>query len=337
MKSFFLPYLFCLAVIIGPAYTMYVHYDFSHSSDTNSYVVMAQGNYDVNPVHRYRVIVPGIVTLVSLPIESIYAHLWPHRATSDWPIRLSYFLVNVLILSLAGYFCYRLLLTYTQDLMSIVMGLVTVLTGRWVGYISGLPLTDSLYILCIVLLLYSIRTQQMLLYLFVVVLGGLSKESFLLFTPFILWNGPLRFTLRAALIVLSVGVVWFSHTILDFLHPLNTFSSFPKETLTDIAIRHVYKTTDTLLSLLSVRGLGEIFTVLGVFTFVLLYGAFRSDVRLIWKNKIEVGYWVFMICILIHALISGDAARMLYFGMPLYAILIALFIENENVTFMYKK
>ena len=88
------------------------------------------------------------------------------------------------------------------------------------------------------------------------------------------------------------------------------------------------KTFETALDLLTVRGIGEVFTVLGIFTFILIYGALNKDYRNTWKTSIEKYYWIFFGCILIHVLISGDAARMFYFGAPLYGILIAKVVED---------
>jgi hypothetical protein len=306
---------------------MYVHYDFSHSSDTESYLAMSTGNYNVNPVHRYRFILPVLAKTIALPLQAVYTKLWPHRSESLWPLQLSYFIINSLITAFYGWIVYRLLCLYSTQLTAIIVGLVVVLTSRWVAYIAGLPLTDSLYLVAIASLLYSIKAENKILFIATVLLGGLMKESFLLFAPLILLAGPYKWYVRANLIFLSLIILFGEHKLIDVFIPMENTSAIQHESLVDVFIRHIHKTTGTLGELASVRGLGEIFTVLGVFTFILIYGASNKGCRIAWKSSVEKYYWVFFGCIIIHALISGDAARMFYFGSALYGILIAVCAE----------
>lgn len=322
-----LPFAFSLAIILGPAYTMYVHYDFSHSSDTKSYIKMSQGDYNVNSVHRYRFIIPFSAKTIATPIKLVYTKLWPHRADSLWPLQLAYFIINSILVAIYGTILYKLLRQYSNHYMSVFIALTVVLTSRWVAYIAGLPLTDSLYLIFIALLLYSIKTKNNYLFMFTVLLGGIMKESFLLFAPFILLTGPFNWYLRGLLIVLSCVFVFGEHWIIDKILPLNESIIAKKETLIDIFIRTSSRTLDTALDLISIRGVGEIFTVLGAFTFILIYGLLNHECRNVWKIQIEKYYWYFFGCILIHVLISGDAARMFYFGSALYAILLLKAVE----------
>jgi hypothetical protein len=307
---------------------MYVHYDFSHSSDTENYLAMSEGNYNVNSVHRYRFIVPVIAKVVAMPLQAVYTKLWPQRAESTWPLQLAYFLINSVLVALYGWIVYSLLKIYTSNCIALLMGLIVVLTSRWVAYIAGLPLTDSLYLIAIATLLYSIKTNNKALFMCSVLLGGIMKESFLLFAPLIIVAGPFNWYVRSGLIVLSVIVVFGEHYIIDSILPLQESATVMKESLVDICMRHVHKTTSTIAKLANIRGLGEVFTVLGVFTFILIYGALHKSSRIAWKSSIEKYYWIFFGCILIHVLISGDAARMFYFGAPLYGIMVVVVVDD---------
>ncbi|MFN8417439.1 MAG: hypothetical protein U0U66_13990 [Cytophagaceae bacterium] len=337
LKQLLIPFLFCLAIIIGPTYNMYVHYDFSHSSDTKSYLAMSNGETNVNPVHRYRLIIPMMAKAIAYPLEKVYTKLWPHRAESLWPLQLSYFIINVLLTSFYGVICFWILQRYTDNLLAVVIGLVAILTSRWVAYIAGLPLTDSLYLITIALLIYSIKSQHTVLFAITILLGGLMKESFLLFAPLIVFAGPLTWYYRLGLVGLSLVILFGFHTLIDAMYPLQATAEVNKETLVEIFIRHVNKTTTTFQELASVRGLGEIFTVMGIFTFVIMYGAINSSIRNYWKANIELYYVVFFACILVHAFISGDAARMFYFGSILYGVMIttaasSLLVKKSNVS-----
>lgn len=291
---------------------------------------MSEGDYNVNPVHRYRFIVPTIAKLVAMPLQAVYTKLWPHRAESTWPLQLAYFIINSLLVALYGWIVYCLLKLYTSNYVALFIGLIVVLTSRWVAYMAGLPLTDSLYLIAIATLLYSIKTNHKVLFILSVVLGGVMKESFLLFAPLILIAGPFNWYVRSGLILLSLIAVFGEHYIIDAFLPLQETVGLKSETLIDILFRTTAKSWDTFLDLLTVRGMGEVFTVLGIFTFILLYGALTKTNRTAWKVSIEKYYWVFFGCILIHVLISGDAARMFYFGAPLYGIMIVVLVDIET-------
>lgn len=288
---------------------------------------MSNGDYNVNSVHRYRFILPLAAKAVAMPLQAVYTKLWPHRAESLWPLQLAYFIINSFLTAFYGWIVYRLLCLYTNQLAAALIGLTAVLTSRWIAYIAGLPLTDSLYLIAVASLLYSIKTQNLILFTITVLLGGIAKESFLLFAPLIVLAGPGNWYLRTGLLIGSLIILFGEHAFVDIVLPFKDTAVLAKESLVNVFIRHVQKTATTIGELASVRGVGEIFTVLGVFTFILVYGTLNKSCRNVWKTSIEKYYWVFFGCIIIHALISGDAARMFYFGAPLYGILIVKVTE----------
>ena len=331
IRNFIFPYLFCLAIIIGPAYNMYVHYDFSHSIDTESYLAMSIDNFTVNPVHRYRIIIPILAKITAIPIKLVYIKLWPHRAESLWPLQLSYFIVNSFLSALYGWVVYKLIRLYSNHLFAILIGLTAILTSRWMTYIAGLPLTDSLYLVVIVTLLYSIKTRNTILYSLVVLTGALSKESFLLFIPFLLIAGPFNWFKQTFLILGGTLILLGEHYLIDYIYPVQKIvTSIKHENLLEILIRHSAEIKITITDLLSIRGLGELFTVLGIFSFVIIYGFIQSDSRKFLLINIEKYYSIFFMCIVLHALLSGDVARMFYFGSALYALIITLVIEQSK-------
>ncbi len=329
-SNFLYPYLFCLAIIIGPAYNMYVHYDFSHSIDTQSYLALSNGDLTVKPIHRYRLIIPVVAKIISIPIESLYTSLWPHRSGSLWPLQLAYFLLNTFLTALYGWIVYHFIRLYTKEQSAVIVALVAILTSRWISYIAGLPLTDSLYLIVIAGLLYAIKTHNRVLSIALILLGPLAKESFLIFTPFILIAAPVQWYYKILIVAGSFLLILGQHSFVDYLINTNTINgqNVVQESLIEILTRHIHDITDTLHKLSGFRGLGEIFTVLGVFTFLLLFGIMRQRIRKEWTVHIEKKYWVFFGCIIIHALLSGDAARMLYFGAPIYAVMMAFSVQH---------
>jgi hypothetical protein len=86
LRRWLLVYLLAVGIVAGPAYTMYVHYDFSRSRDPRSHLSMARGEFSaIRVTHRYRVLVPAAAAAVAWPLQKVYTHIWPHRATSEWP------------------------------------------------------------------------------------------------------------------------------------------------------------------------------------------------------------------------------------------------------------
>ena len=70
LRRWLLPWLLAVAALANLAYPMYVHYDFSHSLDSRSYLRLASGRFDsVNVTRRYRVLVPGVVDTTTNFVE----------------------------------------------------------------------------------------------------------------------------------------------------------------------------------------------------------------------------------------------------------------------------
>ena len=79
-RKWLVPWLLAVALLAGPAYPTYVHYDFSHSRDTLTYLSLAKGEFKGTSVtRRYRVVVPALAAAVAWPVEQVYARVWPNR------------------------------------------------------------------------------------------------------------------------------------------------------------------------------------------------------------------------------------------------------------------
>ena len=72
VRRWLLPWLLAVAALANLAYPMYVHFDFSHSPDTRSYLSMAAGRFDsIRITHRYRVLVPAAAAVVAAPVAQL--------------------------------------------------------------------------------------------------------------------------------------------------------------------------------------------------------------------------------------------------------------------------
>lgn len=312
--------LFFLAIILGPAYNTYVHYDFSHTKiDCTAYLNVANANFkEATITHRYRVIVPFIAKAVSIPIHQVYASIWPHRSESLWPLRIAFYLINSIILALAMLLLYKWLdLLQLASPLLLVLACTALISGRWYNYMAGLPLTDSLYVLVVIAVCYAIATQNWKWILFCIFIGPWSKESFLFLAPLLFFYGPKKwkqipFWLASGLFVFGMRYLIDQSIGVEATKSISEYSG------------HFNDFVYTFKKLASVRGLGELFTVLGIFTFVVLGVFWKKDLRQQIPNYV---LWLLPIFIF-HAFLSGEAARMLAFATPLWGLCLVLGFER---------
>lgn len=327
-RHWLLIYLLGVGVVAGSAYTMYVHYDFSHSLDTRSYLSVARGEFRGNSItRRYRVLVPAVAAVVAKPITHFYTRLWPQRASSDWPLRLAFYLVNTLVLAGAGLLIFRTCLLYGATPAAAALALVAILTSRWAVYIAGLPLVDSLYILVVALGFYAARSGSGAALAACILLGPLAKESFVFLAPWLLIFGQkaLRWPAQLALLALSGAITYGVRHWIDL-----QAGSVPQESVQN-ALNHFDNVGYSLRRLFSVKGAGELFSVFGFFTLVLLAG-FRGGRAAIsaWLQPLGWASLGLILVVAVHMLLSGELARMGYLAAPVFAVAFSLILTRHS-------
>lgn len=316
IKQYICVYIFSLSVLIGGAYNTYYHFDFSHSSDSKSYMQMAKGNYNVNITHRYRFVVPLLAGTLAQAIDNFYSSIWKNRGGFDWSLRLSFFIVNTLLMSLVGMVIFTICSASGASFTGCLVGLLAFLTSRWAFYISGLPYIDSLYLLSICGLMLGLIKNNQWLIASAIVIGPLAKESFWLFLPMIvIFNYKNIFK---TLLFLTVGAIffYFSRQVIDALA-----GSIYTDGLTN-AVNHLENIFYTFGRITSIKGLGEILFVFGIFNLLLWYT----------KWSIHISFWFLFITVLAHVFLSGDVGRMLYLSAPLFCTLFSIGFDE-----LYKK
>ncbi len=317
-KNQILIWLFFVGILIGPAYNTYVHYDFSYTTiDCKAYMHVANAEFaEATITHRYRVIVPFVAKAISFPLQLIYTKLWPHRADSTWPLQLAFLIVNTSILAFAMLLLFNWLKQFVRKNWVALLACTALIAGRWYNDMAGLPLTDSLYVLMIVMVCIAIQKQNWQLTLLCIFLGPWSKESFLFVAPLLFWFGTNRIKQIPFWLLSGVLVFGFRYWIDSSISIAATQSIHEYS-------NHFYDIVYTFKKLASVRGIGEIFTVLGVFTFLVIGALSKKTLR---AKVPKYVLWLFPIFIL-HAFLSGEAARMLAFATPLWGFCIALGME----------
>ena len=328
-RRWLLPWLLAVAVLANLAYPMYVHFDFSHSPDTRSYLRMAAGRFDsVRVTHRYRVLVPAAAAAVAAPLATVYARVWPQRPAGLWPLRFSFYLVNCVLLAAAGACWLRAARCTGASPEAASLALLAVLSSRWAVYAAGLPLTDSLYLLIFGLGYYAVRRGPRggWALALALLLGPLAKESFLFLLPWLLWFGRRALPLPRQLAALAAGLAGLLavHQLIDARLGTPTTQSVTN------ALAHFSNVGYSLQRAASAKGLGELLSIFGLFT-PLVLGAFWLDkpaeedataapfyATLGWPEITLLGVVAF------HMLLSGDLGRMGYLAAPVFCSALAL-------------
>ncbi len=326
-RRWLLPWLLAVAALANMAYPMYVHYDFTHSSDTRSYLRMAAGRFDsVRVTHRYRVLVPTAAALVAAPITRAYAQVWPQRPAGQWPLRFAFYLVNCLLLGAAGACWYHGARMAGASVSGAALAMLAVLTSRWAVYAAGLPLTDSLYLLVVGLGYYAIRRGPAGRWalLAALVVGPLAKESFFMLVPWLLWFGRHSWGWPRQFLALAVGLA-----LLFAVHWLiNAQFGAPSVPSVANAWEHVNNITYSLHRAASAKGLGELLSIFGLCT-VIVPVAFwlerRGPRRLASVfNALGWAEGSLLLVVALHMLLSGDLGRMGYLAAPVFCAALAL-------------
>ena len=329
-RRWLLPWLLATAALANLAYPMYVHFDFSHSPDTRSYLNMAAGRFDsVRVTHRYRVLVPAAAAVIAAPIAKAYARVWPQRPAGLWPLRFAFYVVNCLLLGAAGACWFNGSRLAGASSQTAALAMLALLTSRWAEYAAGLPLTDSLYLLIFGLSYYAVRCGPGGAWALAtaLLLGPLAKESFVFLIPWLLWFGRPALSWLKQLLALTVGfaALFAVHQLIDSRLGAPTTQSVTN------ALEHFQNITYSIQRAASAKGLGELLSIFGFFTLIPIAAFWQeksSGKRLLSTPTFYATLgWAevsLLLLVAIHMLLSGDLGRMGYLAAPVFCAVLAL-------------
>jgi hypothetical protein len=328
VRRWLLPWLLAVAALANLAYPMYVHFDFSHSPDTRSYLRMAAGQFDsIRVTHRYRVLVPAAAAAAAAPIAHVYGKVWPQRPAGLWPLRFAFYLVNCVLLAAAGACWFNSARQAGATPEAAALAMLAILTSRWAEYAAGLPLTDSLYIFVFGLGYYAVRHGAGSAWALVLalLLGPLSKESFFFMVPWLLWFGRPALALSRQLLALAAGLalLFTVHYVVD------SHLGAPASQSVSNALSHVDNLLYSIHRACSPKGIGELLSIFGLFTLIPLAAAgLQYQYKLTSESAIfaslgkpELGL---ITVVAAHMLLSGDLGRMGYLAAPAFCAALAL-------------
>lgn len=288
MKKIFKPtiiFLIAFAVQLGPAYNLFLSYDYKSSADCDTYLAISEGNFKgQNLTRKYRVVVPFMSKLVSIPIAKVYNKLWPFRGNDDGPIRFGFFIVNIIIMSFVGVLIFYLGKEYIlNDVTALIIMVIALIGGRWGNFIAAVPITDSFYMLIICMIFYSIKSKNEYLLIPCLILGPIAKEAYLMIIPYIFFLAS--FSKYKLLLYMSLGLVisWLMRSYIDSISiNLDATSSLKED------FSHVYNLKTSFFKIFSIRGIGEMLTIVGVFSFIPIIVFFNKVSRKIILAKTDI-------------------------------------------------
>lgn len=298
------------AALFGPAFTLLseYHYDTSLNPDLETYLQMAKGDFDQSPVRRYRPVVPllagGLDQVVGPVLEKVRPWTFPDV---DFSLVFCFLIVNLAIMACAGCVLYYLVSGPVESEWLRLLAVAAVLSSRWAVYFSALPIVDSLYYLACTLLAAAFVKRDQVLLMAAFVVGVVSRESFLLFLPLLLvplCNWQRRFIIGLLSITLVLGLKF----LIDHLIGADVAVSIRRD------YEHLGNIARSLGRLGSLHGLYEVFSILGAWWIFVFWALW--DRRRYWRTSNHLWVVLYLTCILVHALMSGELARMLYLATP---------------------
>ena len=307
---------------------MYVHFDFSHSPDTRSYLRMAAGQFDsIRITHRYRVLVPAAAAALAAPIAQVYGRVWPQRPAGQWPLRFAFYLVNCLLLATAATCWFNAARLTGASAGAAALAMLALLTSRWAQYAAGLPLTDSLYLLVFGLGYYAIRRGPAGKWALILTLliGPLAKESFLFLLPWLLWFGRPTLPWFKQLLALTGGLA----ALLIVHQYVDSRIGAPATQSVSNALAHFHNLAYSLQRAASPKGIGELLSIFGLFTLIIPFAFWLDRSRNTHRTPpfhASLGWTeISLVAIVaIHMVLSGDLGRMGYLASPAFCSTLAL-------------
>lgn len=329
--EYVLVFLFCMAVLVGPAISILFQFDLTNFHDCLTYLGLAHFDFHQSPVRRYRVIVPLLSAGVNYLSGGLFSKMAPGYFIGDFSYPFSFFVVNLMLTAYFGLLVYRYCLAYGVSRTSALIGTLAMLTCRYTIYMVALPLVDSLFCVVIALTLLGLKLKHTGMLLAAIFIGPFSKEAFIFIAPLIFFFGHIN-KARCAVFFLSSGILVFSFR---YGYEIAIHEHVGAGLSSDLA--HVNKFFIYAVKLVSPSNLFKILFMMGMWTFApLLTSVFRRN----WIKELFMqldGYLLwFMVAVIIQMILSGCMERMFYLCMPVFCVVVALSVHALRKTFERK-
>lgn len=320
----FVLFLFCFAIIFGPAYALFdtYNYDMVGNPDLKTYFGLAHFDFDQSQIRKYRVIIPFLASGLNYVFGPLFSGIAPQTFPGpDFSLCMSFLIVNCVFMSIFGMLVYRLCKEFGVSKIAAIIGLLSVLTCRWTSYLAGIPIVDSLYLVVIAMVLLGLKTKNTKLIILSIFLGPWAKESFIFIAPLIFFFSPIKKWKQVILFLISAILVF------SFRFYLDTLSNISSNLGLKSDFGHFDYISISLKRMFSFHGAYEIFSIFGLWGLLFIF-LIKKDIRMLLKQKTTTYMIIFLFIVLIHALLSTELARMFYIVTPILAIWIALISDK---------
>ncbi len=312
------------AIIFGPAFTLFLTYDFRAEDcpDIWDYLALSDGDFTGSPVRKYRVLIPFLAQGIHSFFGRGFALMAPADFTGiDFSLGFSFLLVNSAIMALSGVLLFKLLQSLKLGSLLCLIGVLVALTSRWTAYLAGLPMVDSLYYLVLVATLYGLMSKNSKWLIFSIFLGPWAKESFIFIAPLIFFFSDISKGRQIVYFLISGVLVFGARYGIDVISGSSATEGLSRD------LAHFDQITYSLGRLFSFHGAYEAFSALGVWNLVFA-SLFFKQVRSVLAKEVPLYCWLFLGIVMIHVLLSGELARMFYLATPVLAIVVAISLRE---------
>ena len=322
LKENVLVFLFCMAVIQGPAFSLMDNYDQSTCIDCQTYLGIAKLSLNQSPVRRYRPIVPMLAGSINYIGGRFFNKVHPLSFPGDFPLSFSFFIINNIFVSIWGVLIYRYCKAYGASMAEAIIGLLVMLTCRWTPYIAGIPMVDSLYCVTLGIALLGIKEKKENLIIWAIFLGPFAKEAFIFIAPVIFFFSHVAKPRLLLYFVLSGILVFTFHWLYDHI------AGFPPTSGLEANLYHFQYVKGNISRLFGFHGLYDIFSNFGLWILLPLIAFWLAPgYRLLLRQNSEWYMLFFMVSIFVHMILSGFFERMFYLAMPLICMFTALSVS----------
>ncbi len=318
-NEYMLIFFFCFAAIAGPALSTLFSYDISQFHDCESYLGLANWNFDQSPVRRYRILEPFAARALNAALGNIFAHLAPTYFKGDFSLPFSFFLINMMLTSWYGVLIYRFCKAYGLGTVPVLLGLVVFITGRYTIYMAAFPMVDALYCVAVMLALTGVKEKNSTMQLAAIFLGPFAKEAFIFVAPVILLCSHIPRSRLLVYFILSGIVVFVYRYVYDLLAGPGRVNGLVAD------LYHFNNFGGKLIGIFKPYNLYKIISNIGLWLFLPFITAWVTTAykaRL--KAVMDKVVLVFLAGVLVQMILSDTVERMFYQAMPVLVLIAAV-------------
>lgn len=324
-----LVFLFCMAVMAGPAIAILFAFDLSLAKDCYTYLGLAHFDFHQNPVRRFRVLVPFAAAALNKLFGGVFSKLAPSYFQGDFGLPFSFFIVNISLMSYYGVLIYRYCKAYGLQTVTALLGLLVMLTCRYTSYTVGLPMVDSLFCVVVAMVLLGIKEQNTGMLITAIFLGPFAKEAFIFIAPLIFFYSHINKWKQVVYFLLS-GILVFSYRYVYELYvPLEGVTGMQADLFHFTQISKFAKTLFGFMGVYKIVSNLFVWIALPLAAYMLIPGYFRQSLK-----RVETIWLWFVASVVLQMLLSGSLERMFYISMPVLCLWVAMAANGLKKQYM---